>query len=344
MTYIPKVKFVDSLEKHASLICFNAKSICKGLYQKGGFSILPHLPCGHYRSVYFPDLDISSKFWKSISTIAPDYGGKFRRSLSKEIEDQLKLYKWPADFGERKQKIIEGWNKIESDFFNDIETFLSHSKNDLCKIKEIEVLITPFGTAGSYMVYNDGNGEFRLTLSCRMDMDEGNIARIILNGLYKIGHDRSEIGEISWYERMGTVEYLMNYAVFSKYWKSVMISDEKLIKYSRDSEIYLVKLGFPNDTQIRVLDTNDIVINGEMNNGLFTAQEKGVLIEMLINRNKIYSYDEIADILWEDDSDAKFSLYAIAKVIENIRRKLKYQGLQGNLIKTVRGKGYYYRG
>lgn len=55
---------------------------------------------------------------------------------------------------------------------------------------------------------------------------------------------------------------------------------------------------------------------------------------------KLVSFNEVADAIWNDASDEKFSLYSLSKFAEKIRKKLENLGIQKELIKTVRGKGY----
>ncbi len=185
------------------------------------------------------------------------------------------------------------------------------------------------------------DGKYKLTLSHRFDFEVGNITKVILNGLYKMGHERSEIGEIYWHERMGAVDYLMNHTIFSKYLRTQRVSSYKIIKYEKDAQIYMTKLGYTENNQIKITDTGEIVVKGELISGIFTTQERRLLSEMLTKSNVIFTYDEVADILWKDKADEKFSLYAIAKVIENIRTKLRAQGLRSDTIRTIRGCGYY---
>jgi DNA-binding response OmpR family regulator len=51
---------------------------------------------------------------------------------------------------------------------------------------------------------------------------------------------------------------------------------------------------------------------------------------------KIVTYDEIAKVTWGDEVDTKFSLEAIAKLIDRLRRKFKPK-----TIYSVRGTGFY---
>lgn len=65
-----------------------------------------------------------------------------------------------------------------------------------------------------------------------------------------------------------------------------------------------------------------------------------VLSKLLEKKNCTVTYDEIADILWPDDADNKFSLQAIAKVIERIRYSIHSSGIKQQLIYNIKEQGY----
>ena len=66
-----------------------------------------------------------------------------------------------------------------------------------------------------------------------------------------------------------------------------------------------------------------------------TKSENIVFNLLLRNKNKLVSFDEIANWLWEDKSEEKYSEYAITKLIERLKRKSPK-----NLIQAQRGVGY----
>jgi len=63
---------------------------------------------------------------------------------------------------------------------------------------------------------------------------------------------------------------------------------------------------------------------------------------LIRNAGQIVSFDDMADIIWKDNSDQKFSLEAIAKIIQNIRIKIRTLGIIKEIIFTKRGSGYLY--
>ena len=72
-----------------------------------------------------------------------------------------------------------------------------------------------------------------------------------------------------------------------------------------------------------------------------SRQEQKIYIEMRRRANGFISRDEIATILWKEESyDDKYSDWAIDKMISRLREKLILGGLTAYNIKTLRGKGY----
>jgi DNA-binding winged helix-turn-helix (wHTH) protein len=71
----------------------------------------------------------------------------------------------------------------------------------------------------------------------------------------------------------------------------------------------------------------------------FTKQEYTTL-RLLLQKRVVVTRDEIANILWGEECEEKFSVWAIEQVIMRIRKKLDDIGSDSKLIKTVRNIGY----
>ncbi len=259
----------------ADYICFLAKNVTLGHYQNDGFYVVPKY-INHPKSVYFPDLNYSSKFWSLISKCkARDLGDKFPKVAVLEVDSKI---------DSKKSKRIT---------YRDI-TF--------------DLLETEYGTIGSfnkYMMTNRiGNSEqeFEKTFT--------------LMTLLLKSKERGEIGDVVWHKRNAVIEYL-----FGKF------KTKESMELAKKSEKYLEKLGFSNKIQLPKLKN-------------LTRQEEDVLNLLQENNGNIVSFDKMAEVLWRENSDDKFSLEAMAKVIENVRRKIKDTGINKELIFTKRGSGY----
>jgi DNA-binding response OmpR family regulator len=54
----------------------------------------------------------------------------------------------------------------------------------------------------------------------------------------------------------------------------------------------------------------------------------------------VVSFESCAKAVWGNECDEKFSLYALAKIVENLRKKIYASGINNDILKTVRKKGY----
>ncbi len=92
------------------------------------------------------------------------------------------------------------------------------------------------------------------------------------------------------------------------------------------SQKYLQKLGLGKFKKLEDINLN-----------CFSPQEQLVLMT-LITKIKL-STDEIAELLWGENEE-KYSLWAITKLIQKIRNKIKKSGGDPLQIKTIYGQGY----
>lgn len=65
-----------------------------------------------------------------------------------------------------------------------------------------------------------------------------------------------------------------------------------------------------------------------------------VLKLIIKNKDKVVTFDEIAENIWQEQVDDKFSLESLAKIIQNLRNKIRNQGVKKEVIFTKRGNGY----
>lgn len=70
---------------------------------------------------------------------------------------------------------------------------------------------------------------------------------------------------------------------------------------------------------------------------LLSSQENKIYKILKDNPDKIYSCDEISDILWGKESSEKYSLWSIYKTISKLNNKIKNFGFY---IRNFKGRGY----
>lgn len=333
---LAKINFVnekqDILSSEAHYLCFLAKQITEKIYQKGNFYVLPHLENGNTNSVYFPNLEYSSDFWKIIQASPNiDYGKPFPSQVLSEAE-KLLANKMSNSINKKRKNIETEWKSLENDFVQIINNLLTVSQT-LSKVGWINILLTEYGTLGSFNV-SFANGKYIINLTSRVDFPAGNIAVQILHALYRIESLKGgEISEPDFLDRMFTANFLFTktkfkglHPTYTSPLKREMNSSQKLVN---ENDKYLTELGF-----------NEKIKKG-INTTMFTVNEKSVFLELSKAKGKVVSFDKLADTIWGNKVDEKFSLDSIAKTIENIRTKIRSSGVHKNLIHTVRKQGYF---
>jgi biotin operon repressor len=117
--------------------------------------------------------------------------------------------------------------------------------------------------------------------------------------------------------------------------KGVRVKEQaKLIAQSNE---FYKKLGIPVEGKVFGLNGLTPEINKKPIENLNNSEKK--LMKLLIqNENETVEIDEIGDEIFGTDSD--YSLYAISKMVERLRKKLEANGISGSYIQTLRGKGY----
>lgn len=331
----PKVNIITDItgDFEARYICFLAKNISLGTYQNGGFLVLPSLEKGNSHTVHFPNLPYSKDFWQKIAFNSnKNLSGDFPKSAVDEVKKLLLNYK-KESFKKEVEKIKSDWLKIEDIFFNDVEKFLDFKKA-LSKVNNINILITPFGTLGSFNPPRIGN-KFNLNVTSRVDFPAGNIAHGILQNLYIIDSwVGGEIGDENYVKRMSAISFVFENTIFKKYYPNfINLTKPKYTinqALSEKSKKYLKKLGFAS---------KDLNLSESLKN--LTKQEEKVIEILADHKGKIVTFDQVARCIWGKGVYDKFSLEAMAKVIENLRKKIKKLGINKEVIFIKRSKGYF---
>ncbi len=88
------------------------------------------------------------------------------------------------------------------------------------------------------------------------------------------------------------------------------------------------------------LDSKKLVSANPSFEKIFTDQELGVVNSLLVHKGSILTRDDIAKILWKSEYLKNYSDWAIDKVIEKVRRKIKENKIGYKLV-TKRGVGFF---
>lgn len=155
-------------------------------------------------------------------------------------------------------------------------------------------------------------------------------------------------GLITWEEKQRMAEFVVTKSKLKK-----IIGEYVSINQLLDRKIYLPDTSVINDSNhIYEIFGYPIVSEVKSKNGKvyangvqmenLTEQEEDVLKLLVKDKGTIVSYDELADIIWRKDSYTKFSIQAIQKTVERLRKKLDYYGVTPTLITNKMGQGYIY--
>jgi hypothetical protein len=109
--------------------------------------------------------------------------------------------------------------------------------------------------------------------------------------------------------------------------------------YSNNSDFPLVLSrfvkNFSRNYAINVVN-NRVYLNGKTSNELFSKRELQLVIKLF--ENEITTREEIGKIIF--DYTDSYSDYAIDKVLSRLRKKFEKVGVNSNIVKTLKGKGF----
>ena len=290
--------------------------------------------------VIFPELNYKSipKFLQKASQIDiytdpfiidPKLRIDFKNLLSQEKLDKPKY-----------ENLKNLWGKVEKEVLQAIYAVLPEKKDNL---KKIVIYPTKTGTSCSFsLTANEGD----LIIYLREDQGIHTITEAIITSLTR--NDIYKNLEGNWQESEIISDFLVTQTsiakTLQKYEKESCYTPTLKGTRHKDSgnlnklsEEYYKKLNIPSFNNPFSLNGLTPEINKEPIQNL-TQNEKQIMYLLIKNSNNTVSFDEVSDIIFKDDT--KFSLFALAKVIQRLREKLEKNGISGSFIQTVRSKGY----
>lgn len=322
--------FVSEPEELARYICFTARSIQVRKFPMGGFLVLPYLVPGNPKAVHFPDLGFSARFWKRLKqhekySLTQD----FPKEAIDEAVAHLTSY------------VIPDTKYIMQDFNNHLPEFISLGQKVLDfdtflpKIAEIKILLTEFGTAGSFSKKQLSDGRWNIYITSRTDMPWQNIFKTLIQAFIIITQvgQINDVGTVGWYQRNAILKYLIEHTPFKdllKFNSPSHYEGEGSGVRLLDNLKYLSKLGYPPTPNLDVQKLQQEL----------TPQEKDLFDALYNSKGVLITFDQAAEVVWKDEVEEKYSLQALAKLIEGIRKKIKQQGIHQDIISTLRRRGY----
>jgi archaellin len=235
--------------------------------------------------------------------------------------------------------IQKTWQTKEELLFKELIN-LGLFTNELKKISSIVTLLTTFGTIGSFNHKEKKSGKIEVFITQRTNAKAVNLAKTIILSLLLI-QDNKYANE-KWVDKQTISDYLLSSTrlckLFPEFRKESNKKVRPTVKHSLDSKNYLAKLGFSRNTKIKIKEGN-IYLGYKKITNKFSKQERAVLIRLIKDKRNTVTHDQIGHILWGDNAEEKYSLWAIAKIIQKIRKKLAIYNAD-RLICAIYGKGY----
>ncbi|MFA7300707.1 MAG: helix-turn-helix domain-containing protein [Candidatus Shapirobacteria bacterium] len=209
--------------------------------------------------------------------------------------------------------------------WNEVKEVVEKRLVDLFGIKnKIKIIISPqlTGSLGGHEIY-----ENVIEVRPRFDRKIGSVVMLVVNAL-TVYFER----DLDWQKRH--VKTFENYKkinfdnIFSKNRSLLTMLDKSMAgKLAEESQEYLNKMGVNYNNNYDFLKLE------------LTKNEKKVFELFLENQNKLVILEKIGLTIWGERTDEKFSLFAISKLVDRLRKEIKKKTGK-NLIHSQRGVGY----
>lgn len=298
-----------------------AAQIGNRFYLKNGFLVLPFLVKNNPSTVFLPPLGYPKILFEKTASLELSIPMKVPEKLLKTLS-RLLSYK---EINFQKQK--SSWEKIEKKFWQSLFKILPEAT----KIKELEIWSTNFGSITSFHLEKNKIFVWLRKGGNISHLAEAIISAIILNKNY------------FWREKEAIVDFLLKESslarLFPKY-KPTLLSLKKENKIlEKESLKYLASLGVKVGEIFKIKRGQIFCDEKLIPLDLFTTKERKLLKLFIKKKNNVVSFDELANPLWKDEE--RFSLWAIAKRVERLRKKFSELNLSPELLQTKRGEGYF---
>lgn len=339
-----KIRWQYNIDTEIRRVVFTAEQIKALFYQKSGFLILPYVFEGNPRSVYFPDFEYKkfNHFWKKVPSKKMIHQmSQLRVHLPPEVKNKLEVYiKKEMLTRDEISRTKKSWQKVEKDFLKMIQ--------ELFDLHHIDIIIRPtrFGSLSSHRP-SLVKGKKSILIYFRIDQDISHLAEGILTSLLILNMKRTHLlTDDLWQKIEVTSDYLLYFTklhkLFPKFTQtlSILENDYYNKKVIEESRVYVQKLGFNVFDALKVQKNSIYVGTKKISEKEFSQVEKQILVKLINNKGEIVTFDQIAEIIWGKEVTSHYSLWAIAKKIERIRKKLKEIGFYCNVLETRRKKGY----
>ena len=334
-----KIVWDWSLNNEAERILEMSLKISNGFYHLHHFLPLPfdlkntRKDTSHH--VYLPDLPYTKipRYWESTSQVGATYPLKQLGSISDQLAQHLTLRKLPS----LDSHIVQPDAEI---YLPQVINWLQHTFPRLPLPETILIHPSYFGTGGSFFFNQESK---TVILYLRNDQGLYPLVEILLTALL-----RPHAGK-TLYTDWEKTEYLVDYLLLESNLKDLLPSpsswtpttipphySQSLLKESAE---FVKKIGLSNHIECQFSLQGETICFNKVPLGDFTPSQHALLSALITRSPAPLTIDEIADLIFTKDE--KFSLSAIGKTIERLRKKLTTLGISSSYIATASGVGYY---
>lgn len=326
---IPKTTFIHSQKTEAIRLVHIGWQLQQHFYQSKGFHLLPY-PLEKAAVVYLPDLPSihQPEFWqraKGFSAVQNWPEISFPESLLNELPKSYLDY----------SHIFKEWQKVEYTFWEKVRGIFPNIFSD---VEEIEILPTQYGSVSTALSTLFSTND-KITVFIRGDADISHIFEAMLIDRFR---KKEPMKSLNWEEQESTMDFIISQTSFASLFPGyrntlASLRKKQRAKIAHDSQDYLASLGVLKGGTFHIHEDR-IFSNGTPLH--LSLHETAVLKHLIQNKNTLISFDSIADVLWQNTAYENFSLEAITKCVERLRKKILKHGIFSEVIQTQKGQGY----
>ncbi len=340
-----KTNYIHGNDIEALRLIFTCHQIVNNFYQDKRFLLIDKLDRRMWKAVYLPKLELEKipNFWKRVKAIKDvSLNGIEAKELTELKQDIVNSIEF-KNTGDTTRVQNEWEGIVKTGFYNDLFSIFSN-----IDVKEVvvEIRITTFGTTGSFSPARIERNKLIIPVVIRSDNRIESVANLIISSIVSfLKYDNKKIGwQDEWEINQSITDFFKLHTSLSKYLPNEIASmdhihdnniSEKLILESKQ---YYADLGFPIKNFLEFKNKN-IKILGKSPKVPFSHKEKIILSTLVVNRGEVISFNDMGDIIWKGQED-KYSLWAMSKLVEKTRKKLKENGIYSEILQTVRKQGY----
>jgi hypothetical protein len=312
-----------------------AQQIHAGFFQNIRALILPRL---HPDAWFFPDYGFfkDQDFLKHLEKLNHNFNLVVNdQSLVDKVTQKLDLFVNELDITEDKKSFDQIFPKITEftkAFFLNIDS-----------VYNLNIIPVRFGTGSSYYYQLNEKG-YEIYITYRIDKKYTFIIKSFISVMVKIEKEFNDDKFDEWTARKTISDFLFNNTALKQYFPetenngAIEFLEEYKGEIAQESAKYLAELGHPLPKSFSYKN-DTIYFNSEPLQDL-ENKEIEVLKYLIDHRSQICSFEQIGDIYWGDQAQDKYSLEALAKLIEKIRKSFQRNNIPVRCLQTVRKKGY----